>query len=362
MAAGRQAAAFCPAHITGFFKAFADSRGDGDRALRGEDRADGMQEAGSTGAGFSLAVGVTTRVGLTDARGAGRLRGTGGAHAPAVDADSADGGGGTNSSSSTAPPYVITTTGYDTDDTTLSEITIRRFLQAAGRRGTAVPAGSVLDVRHEISVPVGYGLGCSGAVALSLAYALNDALGAGMTREELGGIAHAAEIECRTGLGDVLASYHGGFEVRIKPGAPGVGRVEAIPAGDVTVLVLCMAPISTRRFIAERLPHINGLGGEMIGRLRRSRDYAHFEDMSLEFAEYVGVVTPRMRRVISALRGAGIRCGVALFGETIFCMVEAGDAAEARAEQILRNCGSGHVIKSRIDRRGARPLPGARWR
>ena len=350
MAGGRQAAAFCPAHITGFFKAFADSRGDGDRG-------DVRREAGSTGAGFSLAVGVTTRVGLTGARGAGRLRGTEGVHAHTVDADGTDGGGPTSTDTNTAPPYVITTTGYDTDDTTLSETTIRRLLQAAGRRGTAVPAGSVLDVRHEISVPVGYGLGCSGAVALSLAYALNDALGAGMTREELGGIAHAAEIECRTGLGDVLASYHGGFEVRTKAGAPGVGRVEAIPAGDVTVLVLCMAPISTRRFIAERLPHINGLGGEMIGRLRRSRDYEHFEDMSLEFAEHVGVVTPRMRRVTSALRGAGIRCGVALFGETIFCMVKAGGAAEARAEQILRNCGSGHVIKSVIDRRGARPLP-----
>ncbi|MDE0525727.1 MAG: GHMP kinase [Thaumarchaeota archaeon] len=349
MAAGRQAAAFCPAHITGFFKAFADGRGGGDRGRRGEDRAGGMQEAGSTGAGFSLAVGVTTRVGLTGAR------------APAFDTKGTGGGGGPIDTDTTTPPYVITTTGYDTDDTTLSETTIRRFLQAAGRRGTAVPAGSVLDVRHEISVPVGYGLGCSGAVALSLAYALNDALGAGMTREELGGIAHEAEVECRTGLGDVLASYHGGFEVRTRPGAPGVGRVEAIPTGDVTVLVLCMAPISTRRFIAERLPHINGLGGEMIGRLRRSRDYAHFEDMSLEFAEHVGVVTPRMRRVASALRGAGIRCGVALFGETIFCMVEAGGAAEARAEQILRSCGSGHVIKSGIDRRGARPLPGAGW-
>ena len=361
MAARRQAAAFCPAHITGFFKAFADGRGDGDRARPGQDRAGGRQEAGSTGAGLSLAVGVTTRVGLTDARGAGRR--TGGARAPAADTEGTDGGGSANTSANTSatPPYVITTTGYDTDDTTLSEATIRRFLQAAGRRGTTVPAGLVLDVRHEISVPVGYGLGCSGAVALSLAYALNDALGAGMAREELGGIAHEAEIECRTGLGDVLASYHGGFEVRTKPGAPGVGRVEAIPAGDVTVLVLCMAPISTRRFIAERLPHVNGLGGEMIGRLRRTRDYAHFEDMSLEFAEHVGVVTPRMRRVASALRGAGIRCGVALFGETIFCMVEAGGAAEARAEQILRDCGCGHVIKSGIDLRGARPLPEAGW-
>ncbi len=360
MAAGRQAAAFCPAHITGFFKAFADSRGDDDHTRRGEDRADARREAGSTGAGFSLEVGVTTRVGLTDARGAGGLQRAVGAHAPEVGADgtAATGGGGGGGDTTDTTPYAIATTGYDTDDTTLSEATIRKFLQAAGRRGTAVPAGFVLDVRHEISVPVGYGLGCSGAVALSLAYALNDALGAGMTREELGGIAHAAEIECRTGLGDVLASYHGGFEVRTKPGAPGVGRVETIPAGDVTVLVLCMAPISTSKFIAERLPHINGLGGRMIGRLRRSKDYEHFEDMSLEFAEYVGVVTPRMRRVIGALRGAGIRCGVALFGETIFCMVDAGGAAEARAEQILRSCGPGHVIKSGIDRRGARPLPG----
>ena len=32
------------------------------------------------------------------------------------------------------------------------------------------------DIEHEISIPVGYGLGSSGAVALSLSFALDQAL------------------------------------------------------------------------------------------------------------------------------------------------------------------------------------------
>ena len=66
-----------------------------------------------------------------------------------------------------------------------------------------------VDVHHDISVPVGYGLGCSAAVALSLSLALNEALGTNLSRTEIGQIAHNAEISCKTGLGDVLAAFHG---------------------------------------------------------------------------------------------------------------------------------------------------------
>ena len=54
-------------------------------------------------------------------------------------------------------------------------------------------------------------LGCSAAVALSLSIALNDALECELSKIEVAQIAHNVEIECKTGLGDVLAAYHGGF-------------------------------------------------------------------------------------------------------------------------------------------------------
>ena len=82
-----------------------------------------------------------------------------------------------------------------------------------------------MNIEHEISIPVGYGLGSSSAVALSLSLALDQALNTKLDKNTIGQIAHNAEVNCKTGLGDVLASFHGGFEIRVKPGAPGIGTV-----------------------------------------------------------------------------------------------------------------------------------------
>lgn len=310
-AMGRQqgtGAAFCPAHVTGFFKA---------------ETRDGVEidRTGSLGAGFSIVHGIRTSV-----YGARMGGGPGGRLA-------------------------VSTTGHAPGNTAVSRAVVAEFERAV--RGGRISA----DIRHEIGVPVGYGLGCSSAAALSLALALNEALGCGLSREEAGRIAHRAEIACRTGLGDVLAAYHGGFEVRVGAGAPGIGRVARAGGGHVgdgpgractAAVICCFSPVSTRRFIAERLPQINGLGGTMVERLAGpGGDMDMFQDMSMEFARHIGVVTRRMEAAASALRAARVRCGVALFGETVFALAAAGSAEEKRAADILSGFG-GIVLRSEI--------------
>ncbi|RNJ76851.1 MAG: GHMP kinase [Nitrosopumilus sp. H8] len=295
------ATAFCPAHVTGFFKAHLK---------------DSVSDTGSMGAGFSIKQGVTTRVRVSPRNG--------------------------------RSGYRITTTGYRPDKTDVSEFVIREFLKLGEF------SGSFLDIKHEIGVPVGYGLGSSGAVALSLAFALDSALHTGLDRNKIGMIAHNAEVSCKTGLGDVLASFHGGFEVRVRPGAPGVGSVEMIPADDMSVIMVCFSPISTNKFIKENLSRINGLGGRMVDMLLESRDCGHFQDMSLEFARYVNVMTPRMQRLVDDLARNGTKCGVALFGETVFSMVHKED--EAGVLEILQRHPGGTLIRSELDHVGARVL------
>ncbi len=297
-------AAFCPAHVTGFFKAEAGGGQEIDRT-------------GSLGAGFSIVHGVRTRV-----SGARLGRGRNGRLA-------------------------VSTAGHAPGNTDVSRAVVAEFERAAcGGEGISA------DIRHEIGVPVGYGLGCSSAAALSLALALNEALGCGLPREEAGRIAHRAEVSCRTGLGDVLAAYHGGFEVRVGAGAPGIGRV-ARAGGDpdcagTAAVIGCFSPVSTRRFIAERLPRINGLGGTMVERLAGpGGDLEMFQDMSMEFARHIGVVTRRMAGAAAGLRAARVRCGVALFGETVFALAAAGSREEKEAARILSRYG-GIVIGSRI--------------
>ena len=209
-----------------------------------------------------------------------------------------------------------------------------------------------VDVIHELDVPVGYGLGCSAAVALSLALALNQALNSGLSKTKVAQIAHLAEIKCQTGLGDVIASYHGGFEIRTKPGAPGIGKLEKIkPKEKLDVVLICFNPISTKKFLKEKISLINGLGGKMVQELIKTRDMNEFQDKSIEFARYIEVITPKMNKVVSELHKNGIKCGVALFGETLFSLIPSDK--KQRVLQILKKY-DGHIISSRIDHSGAR--------
>ncbi|MEK6834008.1 MAG: GHMP kinase, partial [Thermoproteota archaeon] len=152
------------------------------------------------------------------------------------------------------------------------------------------------------------------------------------------------------GLGTVLSSYYGGFEIRTKKGEPGIGSLQKIYS-DSSAIVICFSPISTKEFIKDQLPRINGLGGKMVDKLLKSRDYHDFLDMSLEFAKYVDVITPKMDSVIKDLQNNGFKCGVAMFGETVFTLVP--KSKEDQVMQILKKY-DGIVIQSKIDKSGAR--------
>ena len=293
------ATAFCPAHITGFFKAELDK----------ED----SKQLGSLGAGFSIQKGVKTTVAVRDK----------------TKHDISD--------------FTIKVDGFESGDMRVSELVLNRFSVK----------GKFIDVTHDIDVPVGYGFGCSAAVALSLSIALNDALDCKLTKIQVAQIAHNIEIECRTGLGDVLASYHGGFEIRVKPGAPGVGQVKKIDLSEKRdVIIICFNPISTKKFLKEKISSINGLGGKMVKKLIESNDTEEFQDMSIKFAKYVNVVTPKMNQVINLLHKNGIKCGVALFGETVFSLVTKDE--KNKVKSLLKQFDDGLIIISKIDNSGAR--------
>ena len=300
-----EAVAFCPAHVTGFFKAHFEEK-------------EGLPEKfGSMGAGFSIKEGVTTKVIISPR---------------------------TNQNSI----FKITTRGFQSDKTDVSEFVLNEFLKKGSFEDF------FFDIEHQISIPVGYGLGSSGAVALSLSYALDQVLETKLDSIEIGKIAHNAEVSCKTGLGDVLASYHGGFEIRVKPGAPGVGKIEKIDTNNISIIMICFSPISTNKFIQEQLSKINGLGGKMVNKLLESKDYDNFQDMSLEFAKYVNVMTPRMEKLIEELSLNGIKSGVALFGETVFSMIP--KESQNKVLEILQKYPEGKIITSQLDVQGARVL------
>ncbi len=116
--------------------------------------------------------------------------------------------------------------------------------------------------------PVGLGVGYGVSAASTLIHALMIGAVRGGETLEYAGLAHEAEVLYGTGLGDVIAEYYGGFEIRVAPGAPGVGRVMRVPVGDAR-LIACILPGSmpTPLMLRRIGPGVYDYGKELLRRL-----------------------------------------------------------------------------------------------
>ena len=138
--------------------------------------------------------------------------------------------------------------------------------------GYAARSASDRPSRAKVSIhsplPLGCGFGLSGAAALATAYALNAQLGLGKTSEELAMIAHIAEVENRTGLGDVCSQYHGGFLVKLQEGAPLVA--DRLPIAEQPIYYRYFGPIQTSAVLGnpEQVARINQAADAALAVLR----------------------------------------------------------------------------------------------
>ena len=300
-----ESAAFSPGHITGIFRI--------------HDQPEDPLKKGSWGAGVSLAKGVTTTV---------------------------------NTRNSSRNSFQIRINGEPTKSAKVSEHVINDFLSHAKRKSRII-------VDHDVKIPVGSGFGSSGAGALGLALALNKALSCDFSRIEAVQVAHIAEVECKTGLGTVIAEASGGLEIRIKPGGPGVGELRNIPVeDDYAVSCLSFGPISTGEVLTngELRQRINAFGGELLDRLIAEPKPHRFMDLSRKFAEHVGLISPRIKNIFTEADSRGLTCSMAMLGETVFSLVKT-DSLEDLLKIFHRHAPSGqNIIISEIDFQGARLL------
>lgn len=166
-----------------------------------------------------------------------------------------------------------------------------------------------ITARQASILPANYGYGISGAAALSLGLAINEAVGLGLSKEKIGQIAHQAEVENLTGLGDVPAQLVGGSEVRLKPGAPGIGEVKNLGFGDGFVVI--SSPVSsfpTKRMITEErfVKRINSCGEVVMGTFLESPKMENFMQLSRKFWENVGMMSEDVVKAIRVFESAGI--------------------------------------------------------
>ncbi len=278
--------AYSPSHITGIF-AIHDDRNP--------------LYKGSIGCGIVLEAGCVTEVSVDDVR-------------PGIEID-----------------------GVEVEETSTTGYVCRRM---AG--GYEYP----IRVSTRFEVPIGAGFGASGAGALSTALALNALLSLRMTLNEVAQIAHLAEVENNTGLGDVIAETYGGVVLRKKPGPPGIGMVDIIlPPEEVKISYVTFGVKATRDILQDTsiIRNVNKAGRAALKELLKKPDMDTFMRAARDFSLQTGLMSERCRDAIEAVAAEGKVASVAMLGETVFVP---GDS-EALHE-------FGEVRQSRISYSGAR--------
>ena len=301
----KEAVAFSPGHITGFFQ-ICDHPSD-------------PLMVGSRGAGVSITHGVTTRVQIKKAA---------------------------------KTSFRIKINDGVVNSAPVSEHVLNAFLPL-------VEGSYDILVEHNVEIPIGCGFGSSGAGALSLAFALNEVFNLGLSRLEAAQIAHVAEVKCKTGLGTVIAETFGGLEIRVKPGAPGVGEIKSIPVNEELV-VACLSydPVSTKKILTDHVfrQRINEFGGKLIDELVKHPTVSNFMEFSREFAEHLGLISGRVRKVLQEMDSAGLACSMAMLGESVFSIINRDQVEEAREIFNKHTLSKRDVIIADIDFKGARLL------
>ncbi|MGQ9759488.1 MAG: pantoate kinase [Candidatus Methanomethylicaceae archaeon] len=245
--------AYAPGHITGFFSIHLSE----DPIF-----------TGSIGAGICLEVGVKTRVRISE---------------------------------STRTELSLTWNGLPLMDSPLAKSVIKRMLNPKTKLSVIAEQRSLL--------PINYGYGISGASALSFALALNKAMGSPLPLEKIGEIAHLAEVENMTGLGDVSAQIVGGFEVRLKPGAPTIGKVQRLPDPKYFVITTPVKPMRTSRMISDPnlRKRINEKGETCISAFMNDPTVEALMALSKDFWKDIGFLDMDMAKIIKKYEPLGIK-------------------------------------------------------
>jgi len=172
-------------------------------------------------------------------------------------------------------------------------------------------------VDGQTPLPIGSGFGVSGAMALGTALAVNEAFDRRLSENELVTIAHGAEVQAGTGLGDVVAQARGGVPIRLEPGGPQDNLLDAIPArGPIEYHTL--GELSTEEVISGDTDLLDQAGKRSLSRVVEEPTLSSFMRASRQFAREAELLTPEIRDVILDVNEAGGDASMAMLGKTVF--------------------------------------------
>jgi pantoate kinase len=305
------ARAFSPSGISSFFE-ICDTKPNGNPILD-------LKRVGARGGGFGIQKGTMTETTLSDAATT-RIR--------------------------------VFINGKEAPEAETTRLVAQMLLQKVDRAHN-------VTIRHKVDVPIGAGFGSSAAGALTTALALSKLLNLDLTYNQLGRLAHVAEVRCKTGLGTVGPLMLGGCVITLEPGAPGIARLDRIPVSTEHVVVTgVFGPTPTKEVLSssEKRSQVNKYGKMTLENILSQPSLKNFLDCCLEFAEKTCFMTDRLRNLVRLAEGAGaIGAAQNMVGEAIHAVTTSENArnvVQAFKQVLSRD----QIIVAKIDFQGARLL------
>ncbi len=306
----KTAKAFAPAAISSFFE-ICDNTPEGKPITN-------MEQVGARGGGFGLQKGVLTQVTVEEAKSPGIAVIINGKHAP---------------------------------EAKTTKMVIETLL-------SKLQKSYVVIVNHKIGVPIGTGFGTSAGGALTAGLALKEALDLPLTYNQIGKIAHVAEIECQTGLGTVSSlAFAGGCVLVVEPGAPGICQIDRIPLTPEYMVVAGFFKSNIPKTVLadpEKKKLINRYGKKTLKAILAKPTLQNFLDCCWDFSEETGLATDNSRLLVKLAKKAGaVGAAQNMIGEAVHAIVREENVQEV-AESFKQVLPSEKVIVSKIDFQGAR--------
>lgn len=184
-------------------------------------------------------------------------------------------------------------------------------------------------IAQDISLPIGAGFGTSAASALSLTMAINEFLNLGYSKELCGQIAHRAEINLGSGLGDVIAQTGRGLVLRTQPGAPGIGEIKSFEH-DVYVAYKTFGKIDTCEIINDSnfKRVISEAGIKYLELFESEPTLENFLSFSNRFSHDINLMSEEVENIIDYFNSSSDILGssMAMLGNTAFAFAYNEDA------------------------------------
>ena len=174
-------------------------------------------------------------------------------------------------------------------------------------------------VRGVTDLPLASGFGVSGAMALGAALACNAAFDRQLSANELVTVAHGAEVQAGTGLGDVVAQARGGVTLRLEPGGPHHNVLDGIPAHK-RVEYLALGDLPTADVLDGNTDPIDEAGTRALSTVVEEPTTESLMRASRRFSRESGLLTTDVRDVILDVSESGGQAAMAMLGRTVFAL------------------------------------------